>query len=439
MKSNGTGKKEYPKVLIISNNVIGLDGNMGKTLHSFFQDWDPEALCQMYFHSEVPTTHLCGQYFRVTDFDLVNAFRFRKPGTVFTSADVQEDRKTTRTDTGVRAKIYRIGSRRTPLMIFVRNALWRLGAWKTKELDDWVRRQAPDMIFLAAGDCVFSSRVAWYLAQKHHLPVVIAIFDDYYFDRLNDRSPVAKWNTWVFRRTMKQMMKSAGGAIYVHPAMQRAYDKAFGTNGQVLYTSAELCVSAERTDGPVRVSYLGGLGLKRDEVLVEIGRLLRKLVPDGSVLVDVYSADTRPEVLAKLTEENGLRFCGTLSPREVRDVEEQSSILLLPDTRSPELVEHLRYSLSTKTAEYLASGRCMLAYGPKEAGVISYLLENEAGCVATCPTELEEKLREVLFSPEKRREYAAGQLALARRNHTRERNGAVLKAVLQEAAERGCL
>lgn len=422
------------KVLIVSHNVISLDGNMGKTLHAYFQDWAPEDLCQIYFHSEVPTTHLCEQYFRITDFDLVNAFRFRRPGTAFTEADVRSERTTARTDTGTAAHIYQAAQKHAPWMYTARNALWGLGAWKTKELDAWMTRQRPDVIFFASGDYVFAYRVVQYLSEKYGIPVVTAVFDDYYFYRGESRSPLALWNTRVFRKTMKKMMTSSAGALYVHPAMRRAYDKAFGTQGQVLYTAAP-CAEAplENGNGPVRVSYLGGLGLKRDEALVETGRLLRKLVRDGSVLLDVYSGENRPEVLKHLTEENGIRFHGAVSAQEVHRVEAESSILLLAESFAPELLERLRYSLSTKAAEYLASGRCMLAYGPKEAGVISYLLENGGLCVATGPEELETKLREVLFSPEKRWEYAARQLELARRNHSAEHTSAVVREVLENA------
>ena len=423
------------KVLIVSHNVISLDGNMGKTLHAYFHDWAPEDLCQIYFHSEVPTTRLCEQYFRITDFDLVNAFRFRKPGTAFTRADIREERTTSRVDTGTAAQVYQAAQKRAPWMYFARNALWSLGAWKTKELDDWMERQRPDVIFFASGDYVFAYCVVRYLSEKYGIPVVTAVFDDYYVYRGESRSPLARWNTRVFRRTMEKMMKASKGTLYVHPAMCRAYDKAFQTHGRVLYASAACAEAPLEDGGPVRVSYLGGLGLKRYEALVQVGRLLRRLVPDGSVLLDVYSGERDPRILAQMTEENGIRFHGAVSAREVHRVEAESSILLLAESFAPELLERLRYSLSTKTAEYLASGRCMLAYGPREAGVIAYLLENGAGCVATSPEELKEKLREVLSSPEKRREYAARQLELARQNHAAPRNSAVLRETLENAVK----
>ena len=347
---------------------------------------------------------------------------------------MQEERATTRTDTGTAAQIYQAAQKRRPWMYFARNALWALGAWKTAELDAWMGRQKPDVIFFASGDYVFSYRVVRHLAEKYRIPVVVSVVDDYYFYRGEERSPLAKWNTRVFRKTMEQMMKRAGGAVYVHPAMAKVYNRQFGTCGDVLYKTAEHLPGAGPDHPLPRVTYLGGLGLRRDEALLEVGRQLKRLVPDGSVLLDVYSADREPELLEQLTEENGIRFRGAVSPQEVQRVEAESDILLLAESRAPELTERLRYSLSTKVAEYLGSGRCMLAYGPKEAGSISYLAEAGGLCVATTPEELEACLREVLFSEDKRRQYAAKQLTLAETNHTAARNSAVVRETLEQAA-----
>ena len=421
------------KVLIVSHNVISLDGNMGKTLHAYFQDWKSEDLCQLYFHSQVPTTRLCERYFRITDFDLVKAFRC--PGTVLTEADIREGRAASRTDTGAAAWVYQAGRKRAPWMYLARNTLWALGTWKTKQLDAWMREQKPDVIFFASGDYVFSYRVVRDLAETYRIPVVVSVVDDYYFYRGEDHSPLAKWNTRVFRAAMERMMKQAAGAVYVHPAMAKVYDQRFGTRGEVLYKAAPSLPLSKRGNTPPRITYLGSLGLKRHEALIEAGRLLSELT-SGTVLLDVYAPETRPEILKELTESNGIRFHGAVSPEDVARIEGESDILLLAESRSPELTERLRYSLSTKVPEYLGSGRCMVAYGPREAGSISYLLDEGDLCVATTAEELEECLREVLFSEEKRRSYAAKQQALAEKNHTAQRSGAVLREILESAAQK---
>ena len=59
------------KVLVISHNILSHTSNMGRTLLNFFKDFPQESLSQLYFHKEVPTTDICTDYFRVTDFDVI--------------------------------------------------------------------------------------------------------------------------------------------------------------------------------------------------------------------------------------------------------------------------------------------------------------------------------------------------------------------------------
>ena len=424
-----------PKTLIISHNVIGLNGNMGKTLYTYFEQWPKDKLCQLYFHSEVPTTHLCKQYFRVTDVDLIRGLRqLRRAGTVLTAQDIDESRVTTRIDTGRTAELYRKGRARKPWIYLARNSLWKLGLWKSKQLDQWIRECKPEVIFYASGDYTFSYEIALYLSKKYALPLVISVVDDYYFQRPLDKGLLAWWNTRRFHKVFEKAMAHAKGAFYVHPIMEQMYREKFPLNSAVLYKNAPICETQEPENKSVKIAYFGGLGLRRDESLVEIGRVIHKLIPNGSVLLDVYSSESRSEIVERMTEENGIRFHGQVSADEVVRLQSESNILVLAESTAPELTERLRCSLSTKIPEYLGSNRCMLVYGPAEAGSISYLLDNRVACVATDSEQLEEKLREILFSADARRRYAEGQMGLALKNHGKERNHEVLKEMIQAAA-----
>ena len=56
-------KSKFPKVLVVSHNVFGLNVGMGRTLYSYFDEWPQDRLCQLFFRSEVPTTYIYKQYF----------------------------------------------------------------------------------------------------------------------------------------------------------------------------------------------------------------------------------------------------------------------------------------------------------------------------------------------------------------------------------------
>lgn len=426
---------EYPKVLVISHNVLCNTSNMGKTLLSWFEAWPEDKLCQLYFHSEVPTTDRCVQYFRITDVDIVSSLlRFTKPGCALTEKDIELQRADSRMDTGLAAGIYQAGRQRKPWMIWGRNLLWKLGTWKTKQLDEWIKECAPDVILFASGDYVFAYNVARYISAHYGIPMITAVFDDFYLYRGTSRSILARYNTRIFKSVMRKTMQESADACYIHPEMKRRYDEVFGTDGKVLYTSSEPVLTAEPDYDPIRISYFGGLGLKRDDALLEIGEALQKTVPDASVLLDIYSAEQNPAIVSKLTAQKAIRFNGSLDADSVRDREEQSNILVIAESKAPELLERLRFSLSTKTAEYLASNRCILAYGPAEAGVIKYLKDNNVACVVTDKTEIEDKLRSLISSKEVRESIAAKQLELAVINHSAKRNQEMLRTAICVAA-----
>lgn len=428
--------REKPKVMVVSHNVFGLDGSMGKTLHDYFKGWPQDRLCQLYFHSEIPTSDVCVQYYRVTDWDLLCALlKFKKPGKVLTKQDIQAARVTTRTDKGTTAKIYQKGRTRKPWMYLARNTLWKFGFWRTKELDRWMRECRPDVIFFASGDYTFSFDIAMYLSKKYDIPMVVSIMDDYYFHRKNNRGWLAKWNTYRFRKTMEKVMEKASGAFYIHPAMMTKYQEKFLLPASVLYKGAQPNESQESDNGNLRISYFGSLGYRRHKALVEIGRTIRELIPDGSVLLDIYSAESRPEILVELTRENGVAFQGVCDAQTVARLQSESNILVLAESDEAEIVEQIRFSLSTKVPEYLASGRCVLAYGGAQTGTISYLLQNQVSCVATNKEELKMKLKEILFSKEERRRYVRTQMDLLRKNHSDARNEQALYQMLRMAVE----
>ena len=46
---------------------------MGKTLMSYFKDWDSDDLAQLYVHTEIPTDDICRNYFRITDKEMIKS------------------------------------------------------------------------------------------------------------------------------------------------------------------------------------------------------------------------------------------------------------------------------------------------------------------------------------------------------------------------------
>ena len=78
----------------------------------------------------------------------------------------------------------------------------------------------------------------------------------------------------------------------------------------------------------------------------------------------------------------------------------------------PAMMELVRFSVSTKIAESLMYGPCLLAYGPEGIASIDYLKENDAAYVITQTDRLAEGLTEILSNAKLREQIMGNARAL---------------------------
>ena len=214
--------------------------------------------------------------------------------------------------------------------------------------------------------------------------------------------------------------------------MGRDYGAYFNKPYHTLHTSSTISepLGFEKTNA---ISYIGNLGYNRYKQVVAIGKALRTLDTEGKPeYIDVYSAEIRPEILAELNEENGVRFNGSVSADKVLEIMGKSMAVIHTESFDEITRRIVAYSVSTKIADSLASGTCMLAYGPGEVASIEYLKENGVAFCVTSEEELTSSLKELITNSQKRKEIAESAVALSKKNHDGDKNGKMLKESLEE-------
>ena len=424
------------KVLVVSHNIFSFSSNMGRTLANFFKSFPCEDIAQLYFHTQIPTTDICKNYFRITDFDVLKKKK-SEIGTSFAEADVRKELDSERTDEGVEAQIYQFGRRRSPWIYISRNMLWGLGKWKNNRLKEWIDEFAPDIIFFASGDYTFAYRVAMWVSEYKKIPIVTYVCDDFYFARRKSVSPLYYLNRFDFKTTMKKLFKKHKETVMICDELSRDYKKEFGIKPTTIMTTSALTGAALKKavkNEIIKISYIGNLGYKRYLVLAEVGRVLLELY-GGKILIDLYSTEKRPEITKYLTKENGIDFHGGISAKEVKAVIEETDVLLHVEALDKIRRRKVRYSVSTKIADSLASGKCLLAYGPEEVASMQHLIRNECAIVATSKEELKMALKTALEDSEKREAVCQNAVKTAQKYHFAETNDEMFKAVLEKAAK----
>lgn len=423
------------KVLLISQPVLSKTNNMGKTLMGYFSCFNPTEVAQLYLRSGTPDNiERCRQYYRFSDEDALYSVLDRKvSGKAFDASEVSTEPEKGESHAQSSADVYKVGSKHKAWMLLLRDFLWRISNWKNQNLLKWVSDINPDVIFFAAGDGGFSYRIAEYISEYLKKPLVVVCMDDFYLNNRNKGEFLGKVRHALFMKNVKRTMKRATELLTICDSMNKAYSQLFDKKCRTLHTSAakkdiEYCHDANQ------VSYIGSVGCGRFKSLIEMGRALSSIKMDGiPKYIDVYTGSYQPEYIEPLKSAEGIRFHGSIPSEQVLKVMSKSMAVIHTESFEHGLMDMVRFSVSTKIAESLMYGPCLIAYGPDGIASIDYLKENNAAYIITSSKDLTSGLQEALSNEEMRKEIVRNARTLAVKNHSADLNPQKVREWLEQA------
>lgn len=404
------------KVLIISNNCFSKSQNMGKTLSSFFSEFGHSEVCQLFFYSSIPDGAVCGDFFRISDYDLVHAKLFGKIGQ---NMNLAADTTNRLYENEQVQKAYSSFKRNSALTNIARTLLWDIARWNSRDLNQWIAAMNPDCIFFASGDTVFSYKVVWKISKKYNLPIISYICDEFYYG-YPAKGLLGEIYHSILKKWMQRVFETSCLLTVICNPLGKLYQEKFGTDCYVLNTGSSMqATHTQHCSKDNCISYLGNLGLNRWKSLVQIGRALDTFnkTHSNQFRLNVYSGETNPKVLASLRSINSIRFMGRITIEECTEKIRASIAVIHTESFDEDDIKRVKYSISTKIADSLASGTCLFAYGSAELASIQYLKENNCAVIATSGDELQTKLNLLLEDEGVRKECIKRALELAREYH----------------------
>ena len=422
------------KVLIISNTVISNVSNMGKTLKAYFRDFVGTDIAQLYIHSQIPTdSEVCEKYYRFTDVDALKSIFFSKSkGRTYTSNDISAS-DNIHENAGAAEVLYSAGNKRTPLMQLARDIVWRYSRWFSEEMKQWLKEFDPDVIFFASGDVIFMYDIVLKISEFLDIPIVISCYDDFYINNPNGKGWISYFQHRRLMARATSVFKRSMFATTVCESMARDYAKKFNKVCKVIYTGAEQWNDSNTFEN-MQISYIGNLSLGRYEQIISIGKTLKELnsIPK---YVDVYSGENDPKITAQLILENGIVFHGRISSAEVKDVMKNSMAVIHTESFDEYYQDRVRYSVSTKIADSLMNGPCILAYGPKGIASIDYLNSYDAAYVIDSKSKLKDGLVSFMEDEKERERIVNNARKLAFDNHDINNNSKALKSWIEKSLD----
>jgi glycosyltransferase involved in cell wall biosynthesis len=266
-------------------------------------------------------------------------------------------------------------------------------------------------------------RLVKWVCDELEIPMMMQTTDDYVTPRFSldpffwlHHVSIKEWYRWAVQK--------ASYIVTIGDLMAEEYKQRFGGNYVVAMNSIAIedIKDYSYKGEKVKLVYAGNLGLNRWKVLSIIGQCLHELSNEGlKGELSIYSiVEPEGNVAKALYLPPFMSFKGKLDQAQLRQVKEESDILVHVEAFDKTNRYITRLSISTKIPEYMQSGRCILAVGPCDVASIRYLKDNDMAMTITDSNydQIKESLRYIMLDEQKRKQYAKKARDLAIERHS---------------------
>ncbi len=382
--------KKYPKVLVISHNALSLHFNNGKTLYSLFKDFPNGNVAQLFFQDEIPESDKFYTFFKLTDIDIIKClFKLKQRNICGSESKIKLGEHFNYQMSKYKQVIINILRNNMFFLVLLRNLVYWLPFWNSKNLNEWIEKFAPDAIFFLGGNYKFSFNIAYKLSQYYRIPLYIYITDDYIFNEIKG-AYFSKIQQKGLINTYKKSFNYAKQVFVIGEQMAKDFGKFFGRNFIPIMNLIEVdrynnIIVGKEKDDTITIVYIGGLHLNRWKQIVNFGRIINDIIlsTGSKIVIEVYSITQPEEQIFNQLNIAPLSYKGKLLGDDVIRRMKSADILLHVESDEEKYRQLTRLSVSTKISEYCACKKCIIAYGPNEVASIRLIEDNKLGITIT--------------------------------------------------------
>lgn len=416
---------EYPKLLIVSR-LNWDDNSVSNTLTNIFSDYDPDKIARIYIETQQPNTKCCHLFYQISEFSLVKKFWKwgMKTGRVLNTRieEINSSNEVVTARQEISTMKFVRGHRSWVFSLF-REILWSLGGWKTNDLKKFIKDFDPDIVWLDGSPLILMNRLNNYVYKVAKKPMVTFLMDDVYCYE-SCPNAVSKVFKYFLRRQVKWTVEHSQHVFVSSLKMKKEYDKIFGIDSTFITKSFDaktLRTNVDKIHKPVRLVYLGNILIGRLDSLIYIAECMKEINKNGQKLqLSIYTNDVIPkEKKKRLLIDNGVKILLPVTYDRVPKIIAENDVQVFVESMDGKKMSIARLSFSTKIIDYIQSGKCILAVGPKDVAPIEYFKNEDAALVATTKEELMLMLLQ-LTDEFVIRQYAEKAIACGKRNHDRE-------------------
>lgn len=400
-----------PKILVCSLN--SWNSRVGdNTFSILLEDCSRENIAVLFIREDEPDSKVCNKYFRISE-DLVIKSILNSKVITGRQVTVQEQNTKNVSASLVNAYKNKSGILYYPKLV-IREILWCLGKWKSKELDSFIDDFNPDIVLFEMSRYIHLNRIIKYIIERTGAKGVGCFWDDT-FTYKQEKGLGYKFLRFFQRKSLMSLSKRTDDFFAITPKTKREADTFFRINSVVLTKPilSDVPFGDTMISKPIKLLYTGNLGIGRLNTLKII---VDAIAGDSDFILDVYTNTHLSDSERKDMETSNSQIHDAVSQAEIFKLQRAADVLLfLEDVSEDNLIARL--SFSTKITDYYSAGKCIFAVGNKDLAPMELLKELDSALIANTATEVATCVNQ-LKNKEIIRYYAERSYAIGREQHS---------------------
>ena len=418
---------KQPKILVFTvaawNNMVGFD-----TWASLLSEFDSEYIANICIRDEIPDSEACSRYFSISENKVLKSILNRK---IKTGREILPN-ETPSDDLAEHNRRYRkYQAKRRYSLLIAREMVWKLGKWKTPELDDFLDSFRPDIILHSMESYIHLNRIVDYAIRRTGAKAVGYIWDDN-FTYKQSKNLFFKLHRFFQRRSLKRLASETNAFFAITDKTKQEADEFFGINCRLLtkplYSIPK--VDYASVHKPVKMLYTGKLIYGRENSLVALVDAIKSIKAAEGFVIDIYTPNAIPPKIAKRLDCGFCRIHESVPQSETLRLQSKSDVLLFLEDMCGRYAQIPRLSFSGKITDYLSAGKCILALGNNDTAPIQYFSDNKSAMVCTNVPEIITALETILTDENSVMRYAKSAAESAVKNHDREKTIKIFAEVI---------
>lgn len=414
----------FPRVIIIGETFRS-NGGGGITMMNLFKDWpsDNLAVITELTAESSPTFH-CQKYYQIgyhekkIIFPLLWIKKRILSGEVMVGNNRKDQPWAGKGLSGPRS-LLKLLYYKTIKILGINHLTYKMQL--SEKLLHWVKNFSPDIIYHQPFN--FSDmQLAYQLKRAINIPMVIHVMDDIVSFANKPNLLYYYWQKKI-HGLFRMLIDSASVCLSISDYMSVEYYNRYNKNFIAFRNPVELdewmphMKKQWELSTPIRIVYTGRLAVPNLNSLLLFCRAISNVREKGhDIVLDIYSLDVNHSFYRRLKTLDGISIMKPVPYSQIPELISGYDIALLPIDFNSRSIQFARFSISTKTSEYLISGVPVILLAPVEIALTDYAHKNKCMYIISNSDlkNIENRLIELIINQSLREDIARKAINVAR-------------------------